>query len=45
MKGKSKLWIIDFIVPNSDHPKYPRAVINDISLFVIFNSAIRTESE
>jgi hypothetical protein len=45
MKGKGKLWIIDFIVPNSDHPKYPRAVINDISLFVIFNSAIRTESE
>jgi len=45
MNSNGKLWIIDFIVPPSDHPKYPRAVINDISLFVIFNSAIRTEQE
>jgi len=45
MSPNSKLWIIDFMVPNADHPKYPRAVINDISLFVIFNSAIRTEQE
>jgi hypothetical protein len=45
MKGKGKLWIIDFIVPSPDNQKYPRAIINDISLFVIFNSAIRTESE
>lgn len=45
MSDTSKLWIIDFLVPNEGHPKYPRAVINDISLFVIFNSAIRTEEE
>jgi ubiquinone/menaquinone biosynthesis C-methylase UbiE len=45
MKGKGRLWLIDFVVPDPDHPKYPRAVINDISLFVIFNSAIRTEVE
>jgi len=45
MKSDAKLWIIDFIVPPADHPKYPRAVINDISLFVLFNSAIRTEQE
>ncbi len=45
MNGKGKLWIIDFLVPSPDHPKYPRAVINDISLFVLLNSAIRTEQE
>lgn len=45
MENKGKLWIIDFLVPDKSHPKYPRAVINDISLFVIFNSAIRTEKE
>jgi hypothetical protein len=45
MNSSSKLWIIDFIVPSPDHPKYPRAVVNDISLFLIVNSAIRTEHE
>jgi hypothetical protein len=45
MAGKGKLWIIDFMVPENKDPKYPRSIINDISLFVIFNSAIRTESE
>ncbi len=45
LNGRGKLWIIDFLVPDPSHPKYPRAVINDISLFTIFNSAIRTEEE
>jgi len=45
MSPGAKLIIIDFIIPNHNHLRYQRAVLNDISLFTILNSAIRTKEE
>jgi hypothetical protein len=45
MGQKAKIIIIDFIIPDPAHLRYQRAVLNDISLFTILNSAIRTKEE
>ena len=43
MPPKAKLLIIDFVIPDKTHPHYRRAVLHDLNLFVLFESAIRTE--
>lgn len=45
MPANGKIIIIDFLIPQQNHSKYQRAVLNDISLFTIVNSAIRTQEE
>ena len=45
MPKHSKIIIIDFIIPDITHSKYQRAVLNDISLYTIMDSGIRTKNE
>lgn len=45
MNENAKLLIIDFMLPERDHPHYMRTALSDLNLFTIMNSANRTEQE
>lgn len=45
MKPNSTLLIIDFVIPDKNHPQYKVAALNDINLLACLNSANRTEAE
>ncbi len=45
MNGQGKLLVVDFLIPDPDHPSYQTLVFNDLNLLVVFGGANRTETE
>ena len=45
MEGEERLLVIDFLIPEPDHPSYQTLVFNDLNLMVAFGGANRNEEE
>ena len=45
MPDNAVLLIVDFVVPNKDHPHYKRTILNDLNLLALASSSNRTKEE
>lgn len=45
MAGRGKFLVIDFMIPQPDHPSYQTLVFNDLNLLIAMGGANRTEDE
>lgn len=45
MPANAKLVIIDFLVPDKDHPHYKRTILSDLNALALLSSSNRTKNE